>query len=111
PEAVVSSISNNTAIVVPSHQLALDLRSAFASTTKEPFADYYGHDGLVLRDDLGGLNLSTVPKVFIECANMRNATDASLLQQPTWQSQAAQGIAQGITRFLQTAHPAPTPAG
>ena len=27
---------------------------------------------LTVRSDLGGLNLSRVPKVFIECGNMRN---------------------------------------
>ena len=37
---------------------------------------YDGVDGLQPRDDLAGLNLTTVPKVLIECGNMRNATDA-----------------------------------
>jgi N-acetylmuramoyl-L-alanine amidase len=47
-----------------------------------------------------------VPKVFIECGNMRNATDAALLTDPAWQIRAAQGIADGITAFL-----APPPGG
>jgi hypothetical protein len=31
-----------------------------------PVSDYYGVDGVVPRDDLGGLNLTTVPKVMVE---------------------------------------------
>jgi N-acetylmuramoyl-L-alanine amidase len=57
-------------------------------------------DGIQPRDDLGGTNLSTVPKVFIECANMRNATDATLLTSPAWQARAARAIAAGLTTFL-----------
>jgi len=57
-------------------------------------------DGIQPRDDLAGVNLSTVPKVFIECANMRNATDAALITSPAWQAKAARAIAAGLTRFL-----------
>jgi N-acetylmuramoyl-L-alanine amidase len=38
--------------------------------------------------------------VFIECANMQNPTDAALTESESWQSLAANGIAQGITTFL-----------
>jgi N-acetylmuramoyl-L-alanine amidase len=54
----------------------------------------------MLGDDLAGLNLSRVPKVFIECANMRNATDAALVTSPRWQATAARAIAAGLTAFL-----------
>jgi N-acetylmuramoyl-L-alanine amidase len=57
-------------------------------------------DGVQPRDDLGGINLSTVPKVFIECANMRNAADATLLTSPAWQARAARAMAAGVTTFL-----------
>ena len=57
-------------------------------------------DGIQPRDDLGGINLSTVPKVFIECANMRNAADAALVTSPAWQARAARAIAAGLTTFL-----------
>ena len=60
-------------ILAPSHRLALDIRNAYHRITDEPYANYVGHDALDVRTDLGGLNLSTVPKVFIECGNMRNA--------------------------------------
>ena len=100
PAPVVSSISNNTAIVAPSDVLGTDLRDAFGTDTGEPTSTYDGVDGLIARSDLGGLNLSTVPKVLIECANMRNATDAALVQTAGWRQRAAQGIVDGITAFL-----------
>ena len=97
-EPVADGINN--AIVGPSAVLGTDLRNAFGTVTGEPVSTYSGVDAIVPRDDLGGINLSTVPKVFIECANMRNATDAGLLVTPTWQAQAATGIAQGLTTYL-----------
>ena len=103
PVAVVSSISDNRAIVGPSDQLSVDMRNAFESATGEPPSNYTGQDGIVYRSDLGGLNLSTVPKVLIECANMRNAHDAALVQSPAWRQNAAQGIANGIEQFLEAA--------
>ena len=103
PVGVVSSISDNRAIVGPSTQLALDERDAFQSVTGEPPSDYTGQNGIVFRSDLGGLNLSTVPKVLIECANMRNSQDAGLVQSAPWRVLAAQGIASGVERFLEDA--------
>jgi N-acetylmuramoyl-L-alanine amidase len=54
----------------------------------------------VSRSDLAGLNLSTVPKVLIECGNMRNAGDAALQSNPAWQVRAATALAAGITAYL-----------
>ena len=56
--------------------------------------------GLPRRDDLAGLNLARVPAVFIECANMRDPQDASAVTDPAWRQRAAQGIADGVLRFL-----------
>ena len=103
PVAVVSSISNNSAIIGPSDALSTDMRDAFEAATGLVPADYTGQDGIVYRSDLGGLNLSTVPKVLIECANMRNAHDAALVQSPAWRQSAAAGIAQGIEAYLAAA--------
>ena len=90
----------NDAIIGPSVSLGADLRSAFRSGTGEPFSSYDGTDGIQPRDDLAGINLSAVPKVFIECANMRNATDAALVTSLRWQATAARAIAAGLTAFL-----------
>ena len=65
-----------------------------------PISTYDGVDGLQPRDDLAGLNLTTVPKVLIECGNMRNATDASLLTSTSFQKRAAKAIAGAITSFV-----------
>jgi N-acetylmuramoyl-L-alanine amidase len=89
----------NDNIIEPSQQLALDVRDAYAAATELPFSTYLGHDGIDARDDLGGLNLSKVPKVFIETGNMRNATDAGLLEDSAFRQQIAQGIADGLLSF------------
>jgi len=98
---VPRSIGQNAAIVAPSRQLGVRVRDAFRAGTGEPLSTYAGGTGaLVARDDLGGLNLSTVPKVFIECGNMRNAADAARMTSPAWRQRAAVALAAGITRFL-----------
>jgi len=91
----------NAGILVASGRLATQVRDAFAATTGEPQANYLPtHQGIVDRSDLGGLNLSTVPKVFVECANMRNPGDALRVDDPAWRQRAAAGIAAGVLRYL-----------
>jgi N-acetylmuramoyl-L-alanine amidase len=93
-------VGPNDAVVEPSARFGRALRDAFAEGTGQPYADYVAHDGLDTRTDLGGLNLSTVPKVFLECGNMRNATDARRLRDPRWQQRAAEAIATGMADYL-----------
>ncbi|MFI6443762.1 N-acetylmuramoyl-L-alanine amidase [Kitasatospora sp. NPDC050543] len=102
PAKVTSGKADTAAIVAPSHRLGLLLRDSFKAATGEPYADYVASQGLDTRSDLGGLNLSTVPKVFIECGNMRNAGDAKRMTDPQWRQQAAQGIADALTTYLTT---------
>ena len=99
-EPVADGINN--AIIRPSAALGADLRAAFAARTGEPVSSYDGINGIQPRDDLAGTNLSTIPKVFIECANMRNSTDAALVTSHVWQARAARAIATGLTMFLRT---------
>jgi N-acetylmuramoyl-L-alanine amidase len=94
----------NDAIVAPSAILGADLRAAFEKGTGEPVSSYDGVNGIQPRDDLAGINLSTVPKVFIECANMRNAADAALVTSSRWQALAARAIAAGLASFLVGRH-------
>jgi N-acetylmuramoyl-L-alanine amidase len=89
------------AIARPSRRLAVDLRAAYEQGTGMARADYIGHDGLDERSDLGGLNLSKVPKVFIETGNMNNATDAVKLTDAGFRERAARAIAAGIARFVE----------
>jgi N-acetylmuramoyl-L-alanine amidase len=102
PKSLHAGAADTRRIAAPSYRLATTVRSHFAAATREPYADYLGGGtGLTVRDDLGGLNLSTVPKVFIECGNMRNFTDAKALTDPRWRQEAARGIADGLTAFLE----------
>jgi len=91
---------HNDGIIDPSAHFARVLRDTFAAEANMPTSTYAGHDGIDARDDLGGLNLSTVPKVFIECGNMRNATDAALLESADFRQSAAAAIAHAIQAFL-----------
>ncbi|MEU3192490.1 N-acetylmuramoyl-L-alanine amidase [Streptomyces sp. NPDC006992] len=101
PASVHRGDADTRAIAGPSRRLGTDLRDAFRKATGERPANYLGNgEGLDTRDDLGGLNLSTVPKVFLECGNMRDAADAALLTSPKWREKAARGVADGISAFL-----------
>lgn len=101
PARVKAGGADTAAIVGPSRQLGERIGSNFARTTGSAPANYLGSGtGMVVRDDLGGLNLSTRPKVFIECGNMRDDKDAAQLKNPEWRQKAAQGIADGIVGFL-----------
>jgi N-acetylmuramoyl-L-alanine amidase len=77
------------------------LLARFHALTGMPVSNYDGTGGISYRDNLAGLNLTTVPKVLIECGNMRNATDAALLVRPGFQQLAARAIAEAITAYLQ----------
>jgi N-acetylmuramoyl-L-alanine amidase len=90
----------NDAVIRRSDALALDIRAAFRAYTGEPVSTYFGADGIEPSDDLAALNLTTVPKVLIECANMRSPTDAALITTNAWQRAAAKGLAAGLTEFL-----------
>ena len=90
----------NNGVIASSDSFASVLRDVFASETGMPVSDYDGVDGLQPRNDLAGLNLTTVPKVLIECGNMQNATDTGLLVTAAFQQSAASAIAGAITEYL-----------
>jgi N-acetylmuramoyl-L-alanine amidase len=87
-------------IAAASRRLAVDVRNAYRAGSRMPYSTYVGRRGLDVRSDLGGLNLSNVPKVFIETGNMRNATDARLLESPSFRQRAAGALARGLGAFL-----------
>jgi N-acetylmuramoyl-L-alanine amidase len=87
-------------IAANSKRLALDVRAAYQAGTAMPYADYIGSEGLDVRTDLGGLNLSDVPKVFIETGNMKNVTDAAMLTSPDFRQRAAEAISNGLADYL-----------
>jgi N-acetylmuramoyl-L-alanine amidase len=101
PGSVHAGAADTRKIVGPSRDLGTRIAGTFLRETGEPPSNYVGDGtGLVTRTDLGGLNLSTVPKVFIECGNMRDSKDAALLTSGAWRQKAAQGISEGIVSFL-----------
>lgn len=101
PASVHAGAADTRAIVAPSAALGRSIAGNYLRATGEQPSNYIGDGtGLVTRKDLGGLNLSTVPKVFIECGNMRDSKDAALLTNGAWRQKAAQGISEGIVSFL-----------
>ena len=94
----IAGLTND--IAKPSKRLAFAIRNAYRSGTGMPYATYLGGNGLDVRSDLGGLNLSNVPKVFVETGNMRNATDARLLSTRSYRQRIARALAGGLAAFL-----------
>ncbi|MFC9619738.1 N-acetylmuramoyl-L-alanine amidase [Streptomyces sp. NPDC056930] len=101
PALVRGGAADTSEIVEPSRDLGTRIAGLFVRDTGSAPSNYVGgNSGLDIRKDLGGLNLSTVPKVFIECGNMRDPKDAALLTSASWRQKAAQGIADGISSYL-----------
>ncbi|WLQ43356.1 N-acetylmuramoyl-L-alanine amidase [Streptomyces laculatispora] len=101
PASVRGGDADTSKIVGPSRDLGTRIAGLFVRATGSAPSNYIGgNTGLDTRKDLGGLNLSTVPKVFIECGNMRDPKDAALLTSASWRQKAAQGIADGIISYL-----------
>jgi len=90
----------NDHVIRSSERFGNDVRTAMLQHTSMPVSNYYGSNGIEFRNDLAGLNLTTVPKVLIECGNMPNATDASLLTSPRFQRQLAAAFNTAILTFL-----------
>ena len=94
----------NDGIITASERLGNDVRSALLKYTSMPESNYDGHNGLVSRNDLAGLNLATEPKVLIECGNMRNSTDARLLTASWFQRRLARALEAALVTFLGAGH-------
>jgi N-acetylmuramoyl-L-alanine amidase len=91
---------HNEQVVPKSDRLGMDLRNAYHEGTGIPYSTYLGKNGIDVRSDLGGLNVATVPAVFIEAGNMRNAGDAATMKSPAGRERMAQALAQGFVQFL-----------
>lgn len=89
----------NQAIIRPSLRLALALRTSLSRMGLHP-STYDGVDGLAPRTDLGGLNLSRVPKVFVEIANMQDAADEAPMERPAFREAIARSLLTGLERFV-----------
>jgi N-acetylmuramoyl-L-alanine amidase len=97
------AVGPNDAVIAASQVFGGDVRQAMLADTAMPESNYEGVDGIMPRDDLAGLNLTTVPKVLIECGNMRNAVDAGLLVTARFQQHVASALTTAIVRYLRPA--------
>lgn len=93
----------NDKVIAASKRFGRILLQRYTKLTGIPISDYDGSGGFSPRRDLAGLNLTTVPKVLIECVNMRNAADAARLVKPSFQRLAARSMAEAIAAFLRPA--------
>jgi N-acetylmuramoyl-L-alanine amidase len=91
---------HNEKIVPASKKLGIALRDAYREGTGIPYSTYRGKDAIDHRDDLGGLNLSTRPKVFVECGNMKNSGDAGKLERPAFRQRIATALADGFAAYF-----------
>jgi N-acetylmuramoyl-L-alanine amidase len=90
----------NNKVIKSSLRFGSYVRAALLKYTRMPKSNYYGHDGLIRRNDLAGTNLTTEPKILIETGNMRNSTDARLLTATWFQKRLARAFTIAIVRFL-----------
>ena len=91
---------HNDDVIKPSRRLGRAIRDAFRAGTGLPYATYTARNGLQTRTDLGGLNLSKRPAVFIECGNMRNDGDAAKMSDAAFRKRMATSLAAGLRRYL-----------
>lgn len=94
------AVGVNDKVIAASARFGADVKAALLADTTMPASDYYGNGGLIHRADLAGLNLTTDPKILIECGNMPNATDAALLTRPAFQRTLATAFTAAIIKYL-----------
>ena len=90
----------NDKVITSSERFGRDVHAAFLEYTTIPVSTYDGVDGITHRDDLAGLNLTSVPAALIECGNMKNPADAALLTSVSFQKRIAMALEVAIIRFL-----------
>jgi N-acetylmuramoyl-L-alanine amidase len=87
-----------------SHRLAVAMHASLINVGGLVPATYIGTNGYEDRSDLAGLNLSTRPKVLVECGNMRDPGDAAMMESAAGREKIARAIAAGIETFLLSQH-------
>jgi N-acetylmuramoyl-L-alanine amidase len=90
----------NDKVIKSSLRFGRDVHAAMLQKTPMRISNYYGRNGYIRRDDLAGLNLTTMAKVLIECGNMNNSADARLLVKAWVQRHIAAALAAAIVKFV-----------
>ncbi|WP_309227843.1 MULTISPECIES: Rv3717 family N-acetylmuramoyl-L-alanine amidase [unclassified Mycolicibacterium] len=85
----------------PSVQFAQTMRDQISASGIPP-ATYIGSGGLDARSDIAGLNLAQYPSILVECGNMKNPVDSSLMKSPDGRQKYAEAIVRGIAAYLGT---------
>lgn len=86
-------------IVKRSKTLSTDIRDALLDAGLDT-STYLGRRGIDVRTDMGGINLSHIPKVILETGNMRNAADARRLERKRWRERTAVALRDALTKYL-----------
>jgi N-acetylmuramoyl-L-alanine amidase len=86
-------------IIAPSRRLGFALRGALVASGLHT-STYDGVNGIAPRTDLGGLNLSRVPKVLVEVGNMQNGPDEAPMERAAFRARVAGALLEGLRQFL-----------
>ncbi|MEU8247938.1 N-acetylmuramoyl-L-alanine amidase [Nonomuraea sp. NPDC048916] len=89
-------------VVGDSRKLGIAVRDAYRKGTGLPYSTYIGSKALDFRNDLGGLNLSTVPKIFIEAGNMKNPAEAAKFGDPKFRQKIALALSNGLQQYFRS---------
>ncbi len=81
---------------------SLVLKSYCDESDISVYVDEENHTGVFERDDITGINWSTVPTTTLELGFLTNQSDDMLMALPTVKSAATKGIADGIDKFIDT---------
>ena len=95
-----ADVGQGSRMVARSRELGIAVRNALRDQGPTQTSNYIGENGLIVRNDLGGLNLSKVPKIFTEIGNMHSPRDAPQIESVAGRQAEAAAITAGITRFL-----------
>ena len=79
--------------------LAEAIRDGFVAAGFAP-SNYVGADGIDLRSDLTGLNLSKKPKALVEFGNMTDSADIAVLRSEDGRARMADAVIAGIETAL-----------
>ncbi|UZD61008.1 N-acetylmuramoyl-L-alanine amidase [Brevibacterium sp. JSBI002] len=81
---------------------SVDLAKSVGSSMGEEFTPNkaYGKDAISRRPDLAGLNNASVPAVIVECGEMRNPSEAKLMESKSGQRRYADALFDGIVDWF-----------